>query len=134
MFFDPLTNIEVSAIKKSLPSLVVKEYKLCGVINIEANDFISTAKRTVVLQEIDSKKERRTITDNHGKYCFDVKPDKYHIFPFLTQEEKDMELHLNPEFIDVEVVDKPILDVNFYQSKVEVNGEIIALMSVMMIW
>lgn len=124
MYFDALSNIIISAHNKSIPNLIVKEYKLCGLINIEANDLISTAKRTVVLVESDSKKERRTITDSQGKFCFDVSPGKYHVYPFLSQEEKKMELHLNPEYIDLEVENKPILDCNFYQSKVEISGEI----------
>lgn len=124
MFFEPLTNVEISPNSKFIPNFIVKDFKLCGVIHIEANEYISTAKRTVVLKEIESKKERRTVTDNQGRYCFEVKPGKYHIYPFLTQEEKEMELHLNPESIDIEIVDDPILDVNFYQSKVEVSGTI----------
>ena len=51
----------------------------------------------------------------------------YHIFPVLTQEEKESDLHLQPEFYDLEVIDAPLLDVNFYQSKVTVSGKITCL-------
>lgn len=122
MFFEPITNIELSPFIKSIPNMIVKDYKLCGKIYIEKNEYISVAKRSIVLRVGESQTERRTITDNNGRYCFDVKPDKYNIIPVLTQEEKDMELHINPESILIEVVDKPLLDINFYQSKVEVTG------------
>jgi protocatechuate 3,4-dioxygenase beta subunit len=128
MFFDPLTNIRITAHLKALPDLLVTHYKLCGVIAIEATDYFSIAKRTVVLQDSNdksSKKERRTVTDAKGKYCFEVKPGVYHIYPVLTQEEKDLDLHLQPEQYDLEVIDRPLLDVNFYQSKVIVSGKII---------
>lgn len=127
MFFEPLTNIKITAHMKKLPDLMVTDYKLCGKILIEATEYFSTAKRTVILQDANdksSKKERRTITDNQGKYCFEVKPGTYHIMPVLTQDEKDSDLHLQPEYYDLEVVDRPLLDVNFYQSKVVISGKI----------
>lgn len=127
MFFEPLTNINISAHMKRLPDVMVTDYKLCGKILIEATEYFSTAKRTVILQDANdktSKKERRTITDNQGKYCFEVKPGMYNIRPVLTQDEKDSDLHLQPEFYDLEIIDRPVLDVNFYQSKVVISGKI----------
>lgn len=81
----------------------------------------------MVLQNTGDKSmatERRTITDNQGRYCFEVKPGKYNIHPVLTKEEKDSDLHLQPDSIDLEIVDHPLLDNNFYQSKVVVSGTI----------
>lgn len=130
MFFEPLTNIKITAHLKHLPDLMVTDYKLCGKILIEATEYFSTAKRTVILQDANdkiSKKERRTITDNQGKYCFEVKPGTYHIKPVLTQDEKDSDLHLQPEFYDLEIIDRPLLDVNFYQSKVTVSGQVVCI-------
>jgi hypothetical protein len=127
MFFEPLTNIRITAHLNNLPDLIVTYYKLCGKVTIEATEFYSTSKRTVVLENASDKssnKERRTITDQKGKYCFEVKPGFYHIYPVLTQEERDSDLHLLPEFYDLELVDAPLLDVNFYQSKVTVSGSI----------
>ncbi len=128
MFFEPLTNIRITAHLASLPDLTVTDYKLCGKIVIEATDYYPISKRTVVLQDrsdkSSSKKERRTITDAKGKYCFEVKPGFYHIYPVLTQDEKESDLHLQPESYDLEIVDRPLLDINFYQSKVQVSGRI----------
>jgi hypothetical protein len=127
MFFDPIQNLKISTSIKSLPNFVVKDYKLCGKIHIETSDSISTVKRAVLLKEKETNTERRTVTDIHGKYCFVVKPSVYHIQPLLSQEEKDAELHLTPESIDIEIVDEPKLNVNFYQSKVEISGSITCL-------
>lgn len=130
MFIEPLTNIRITAHLSNLPDLVVTDYKLCGKILIEATEYFSISKRTVVLQNASdksSKKERRTITDQKGNYCFEVKPGFYHIFPVLTQEEKQSDLHLQPEFYDLEVDDTPLMDVNFHQSKVTVSGKISCL-------
>lgn len=71
-----------------------------------------------------TKKERRTITDQVGNYCFEVKPGKYLVQPLLSQEERDSDLHLQPEMKEIEVIDRPFLDVNFYQSKVVISGSI----------
>lgn len=127
MFFEPLTNLKITAHLKRIPDMIVTDYKLCGKILIEATEYFSTAKRTVILQDANeksSKKERRTITDRQGKYCFEVKPGLYHVKPVLTQDEKDSDLHLQPEFYDLEIIDRPLLDVNFYQSKVKISGKI----------
>ena len=124
LFFDPMTNLHISPLLPSLPDFIVGDYKLCGKIIIEAKDSFTLSKRTVVLQDKNTNEERKTITDQGGKYCFEVKEGLYKIFPVLTDEEKKSELHLQPEYQDIEIVDKPNLDVNFYQSKVKVSGKI----------
>ena len=124
LFFDPMTNLHISPLLPSLPDFIVGDYKLCGKIIIEAKDSFTLSKRTVVLQDKNTAEERKTITDQGGKYCFEVKEGLYKIFPILTDEEKKSELHLQPEFQEIEIVDKPNLDVNFYQSKVKISGKI----------
>ena len=124
LFFDPMTNLHISPLLSSLPDFVVGDYKLCGKIIIEAKDSFTLSKRTVVLQDKNTSEERKTITDQGGKYCFEVKEGSYKIFPILTDEEKKSELHLQPEYQEIEIVDKPNLDVNFYQSKVKISGKI----------
>lgn len=122
MYFEPIQNIHITSLSESLPDFIVKDYKLCGKIHIETADTATSVKRAVLLKEKETNVERRTVTDITGRYCFEVKPSAYHIQPLLSQEEKDAELHLTPESIDVEVIDQPRLDINFYQSKVEVTG------------
>ena len=124
LFFDPMTNLHISPLLSSLPDFVVGDYKLCGKIIIEAKDSFTLSKRTVVLQDKNTSEERKTITDQGGKYCFEVKEGLYKIFPILTDEEKKSELHLQPEYQEIEIVDRPNLDVNFYQSKVKISGKI----------
>ena len=124
LFFDPMTNLHISPLLPSLPDFIVGDYKLCGKIIIEAKDSFTLSKRTVVLQDKNTSEERKTITHQGGKYCFEVKEGSYKVFPILTDEEKKSELHLQPEFQEVEVIDRPFLDVNFYQSKVKISGKI----------
>ena len=124
LFFDPMTNLHISPLLPSLPDFIVGDYKLCGKIIIEAKDSFTLSKRTVVLQDKNTNEERKTITDQGGKYCFEVKEGSYKIFPVLTDEEKKSELHLQPEYQEIEIIDKPFLDVNFYQSKVKISGKI----------
>ena len=124
LFFDPMTNLHISPLLPSLPDFIVGDYKLCGKIIIEAKDSFTLSKRTVVLQDKNTSEERKTITDQGGKYCFEVKEGLYKIFPILTDEEKKSELHLQPEYQEIEIVDKPNLEVNFYQSKVKISGKI----------
>ena len=130
MYFEPLQNIQMtiqSLKNKRINDFVLSLLKLGGKIHIEANEGVSTVKRTVILKEVETNAERRTITDIHGNYSFEVKPSLYRVLPILSQEEKDAELHLNPESIDVEITDEPRTDINFYQSKVEISGFITCL-------
>ena len=124
LFFEPKTNLHISPLLASLPDFIVGDYKLCGKIIIEAKDSFTMGKRTVVLLDKSTSEERKTITDQGGKYCFEVKEGSYKIYPVLTDEEKKSDLHLQPEYQDIEIVDKPYLDINFYQSKVKVSGKI----------
>ena len=124
LFFEPKTNLHISPLLLSLPDFIVGDYKLCGKIIIEAKDSFTLGKRTVVLLDKSTSEERKTITDQGGKYCFEVKEGSYKIYPVLTDEEKKSDLHLQPEFQDIEIIDKPFLDVNFYQSKVKISGKI----------
>ena len=124
LFFEPKTNLHISPLLSSLPDFIVGDYKLCGKIIIEAKDSFTLGKRTVVLLDKSTSEERKTITDQGGKYCFEVKEGSYKIYPVLTDEEKKSDLHLQPEFQDIEIIDKPYLDINFYQSKVKISGKI----------
>ena len=124
LFFEPKTNLHITPLLASLPDFIVGDYKLCGKIIIEAKDSFTLGKRTVVLLDKSTSEERKTITDQGGKYCFEVKEGSYKIYPVLTDEEKKSDLHLQPEYQDIEVIDKPYLDVNFYQSKVKISGKI----------
>ena len=122
LFFEPKTNLHISPLIPSLPDFIVGDYKLCGKIIIEAKESFTLGKRTVVLLDKSNNEERKMLTDQEGKYCFEVKEGSYKIYPVLTDEEKKSDLHLQPEYQDIEIIDKPYLDINFYQSKVKITG------------
>ena len=122
LFFEPKTNLHISPLIPSLPDFIVGDYKLCGKIIIEAKESFTLGKRTVVLLDKSNNEERKMLTDQEGKYCFEVKEGSYKIYPVLTEEEKKSDLHLQPEYQDIEIIDKPYLDINFYQSKVKITG------------
>ena len=124
LFFEPKTNLHISPLIPSLPDFIVGDYKLCGKIIIEAKESFTLGKRTVVLLDKSNNEERKMLTDQEGKYCFEVKEGSYKIYPVLTDEEKKSDLHLQPEYQDIEIIDKPYLDINFYQSKVKITGKI----------
>ena len=42
----------------------------------------------------------------------------------LTQDEKNSDLHLQPEQHKIDIIDHPVLDANFYQSKVGISGKV----------
>ena len=58
------------------------------------------------------------------QYCFEVRPGSYLLFPVLTQDEKNSDLHLQPEQHKIDIIDHPVLDANFYQSKVGISGKV----------
>ena len=122
MVFEPLTNIQLSPRVPQIQDIVVSEYYLSGKITIE-QDY-NVGKRTVTLVETETRKERTTITDDSGRYKFEVKPGSYKVFPLLTQQEKVSDLHLQPEYYEMTIEDAPVLNANFYQSKVTLKGKI----------
>ena len=126
MIFEPLTSLQISPLLPNLQDLSVSTYKLCGQIMIEADGY-SVSKRNVILENEENKGEKRIMTDQAGKYCFDVKPGKYKVYPVINQEEKNSDLHLQPESRDITIDEASINDANFYQSKVKVSGKIICL-------
>ena len=126
MSFEPLTSLKISPHQESLQELSVSTYKLCGQIMIETDGY-SMSKRNVILENEENKGEKRIMTDQAGKYCFDVKPGKYKVYPVINQEEKNSDLYLQPESRDITIDEASSNDANFYQSKVKVSGKIICL-------
>ena len=125
MMFDPIRNILLTPHLTHIQDVTVSKYKLCGQIIIEATEYFSVSRRTVILEA--QSEQRKVLTDQSGKYCFDVEPSNYKVYPLLTQEEKNSDLHLQPETREIKIEDQSVSDANFYQSKVKVSGKIICL-------
>jgi len=119
-------NINIQANSRTIPNLVATDYHLCGKIsvdNIENGQSFSVSKRSIILVE-KNKNERRTSTNENGEFCFEVKSGHYTVTPAITQEEKERGLKFNPAEKQVNVDGSPVLNVNFGQTKVTIQGRV----------
>jgi len=80
----------------------------------------------VVLTE-KGKTERRTQTDENGKFCFEVKTGAYTVTPIITSEEKEKGLKLIPAESSITVEGKPVLDLKFQQTELSLSGSVLCL-------
>ena len=60
-----------------------------------------------------NKGERRSQTDEHGEFCFEVKPGTYTIMPVVSNEEREKGLKLLPNDRAVTMEGQPILNISF---------------------
>jgi len=112
-FFEP-KNIEIGKTSRTVPSLTVSDYHLCGTIRVEADPArgIEKGSRTAILKAKDGF-VRRIKTNEEGEFCYEVKPGRYTVQPVISREEKQMGLALMPKEKRVLVSDAPVLDVSF---------------------
>ena len=120
-------NIDIKPNSRQISNLVANDYHLCGKISIDVSSSDSKAfavsKRTVVLQE-KNKNERRISTNENGEFCFEVKSGQYTVTPFITSDEKEKGLRLQPTEKTVQIDGSPLLNVNFIQAKLSINGKV----------
>jgi hypothetical protein len=122
--FEPM-KIVINPHSATIPELVVSEYKLCGQVMMQDSEF-PVDGRSVFLKDKQGHQTRVTSTDESGNFCFDVKPLEYVVSADIgiTEEERSNGLRLSPLETDVNVVDKPITNLQFKQMKFEISGSI----------
>ena len=64
------------------------------------------------------------MTNENGEFCFEVKSGQYTVTPFITSDEKEKGLRLQPTEKTVQIDGSPLLNLNFIQAKLSVNGKV----------
>jgi len=124
--FDSM-NINIQSNSRTIPNLVASEYHLCGRVSVDSDEAegksFNVAKRTIILTE-KGKSERKTVTNDEGEFCFEVKSGTYVVAPLITADEKEKRLKFNPSEKSVTVSGNPVLNVNFGQTKLPIYGSV----------
>ncbi|KAL0848642.1 hypothetical protein Bca101_021889 [Brassica carinata] len=118
--FDKLKKFMVLPNMASLPDISAVSYDVCGVVQM----FGSGHKANVALTHGPTNvKPQKKLTDESGKFCFEVPPGEYRLSAFAATPKSAPELLFLPGYMDVSVK-SPMLNIEFSQARVNVHGSV----------
>ncbi|KAK6118530.1 hypothetical protein DH2020_047730 [Rehmannia glutinosa] len=105
----------------SIIDIKAVSYDICG-----SAQTVSSAYKAKVALTHGPKNVKPQVkqTDESGNFCFEVPPGEYRLSAFAALPESAPELLFSPHYIDV-IVNKPLLDIKFYQAQVNVRGSVV---------
>ncbi|KAH6758040.1 Carbohydrate-binding-like fold [Perilla frutescens var. hirtella] len=119
--FEMLNDFLVLPNMASITDIKAVAYDICGM----ALTINSAYKAKVALTHgPENVKPQLKLTDESGSFCFLVPPGGYRLSAIAATPESSPELQFSPHHIDV-VINKPLLDVKFYQAQVNVRGSVV---------
>ncbi|KAL3649360.1 hypothetical protein CASFOL_005763 [Castilleja foliolosa] len=119
--FEGLYDFLVLPNMVSIIDIKAVSYDICGT----AQTISSAYKAKVALTHgPENVKPQVKHTDASGNFCFEVPSGEYRLSAFAATPESAPELLFSPEYMDV-VVNKPLLDIKFYQAQVNVRGSVV---------
>ncbi|XP_042053548.1 nodal modulator 1-like [Salvia splendens] len=119
--FERLSDFLVLPNMASIADIKAVAYDICGM----ALTVDSAYKAKVALTHgPENVKPQLKLTDEGGRFCFQVPPGGYRLSAIAAAPESAPELQFSPHHIDV-VIDKPLLDVKFYQAQVNIRGSVV---------
>lgn len=119
--FERLSDFLVLPNLASINDIKAVAYDICGM----ALTVNSAYKAKVALTHgPENVKPQLKLTDESGNFCFQVPPGGYRLSAIAATPESAPELQFSPHHIDV-VINKPLLDVKFYQAQVNVRGSVV---------
>ncbi|KAF8074467.1 hypothetical protein N665_1101s0028 [Sinapis alba] len=119
--FDKLKKFMVLPNMASLPDISAVSYDVCGVVRM----FGSGHKANVALTHGPTNvKPQKKLTDESGKFCFEVPPGEYRLSAFAATPKSAPELLFLPGYMDVSVK-SPLLNIEFSQARVNVHGSVV---------
>ncbi|XP_012945613.1 nodal modulator 1 [Aplysia californica] len=121
-------SVEITPKTPQLPSLVAAGFSLCGKVTIdrvpESLGKLSTQRRLIYYPEGKGSDAKSTVTDSTGAFCEIVQSGKYVVKVHMTDAEVKAGLTLAPSEKVVNVLSKPVLDVNFSQFRAQISGTV----------
>ncbi|PIN15609.1 Metalloproteinase-related collagenase pM5 [Handroanthus impetiginosus] len=119
--FERLDNFLVLPNMASIIDIKAISYDICGM----AQTVSSAYKAKVALTHgPDNVKPQVQQADENSNFCFEVPPGEYRLSAFAATADSAPELLFSPPYLDV-IVNKPLLDVKFYQAQVNVRGLVV---------
>ncbi|KAG0480871.1 hypothetical protein HPP92_011729 [Vanilla planifolia] len=115
--FSPLENFLVLPSMASIDDIKATNYDVCGVVHI-ANPN-SSAK--VALAHWTNNLKPQTKMTEDGSFCFTVPPGEYRLSAMPVNSSNSASPLFSPPHIDIKV-NAPLLDVEFFEARVNVHG------------
>ncbi|XP_015215763.2 BOS complex subunit NOMO1 [Lepisosteus oculatus] len=130
MFFEPIT-VKIAPSTPQLPDIITAGFSVCGHISItrlpEGVKQQGRYKVTLVPQGKDKSSARTTESDHRGAFCFQAKPGDYSIQVSVPESELKAGLALQPQSLDVSLLDQPLSNLRFTQFMASVSGKVTCL-------
>ncbi|KAM7418652.1 hypothetical protein PAMA_015993 [Pampus argenteus] len=132
MFFEPIT-VKIAPNTPQLPDIITAGFSVCGQISIsrlpEGMKQQGRYKVTLMHQGQDKTAGRTVDSDPQGAFCFQAKPGDYSVHVSLPEAEVKAGLALQPQALEVSLVDQPFTDLLFTQFMASVSGKVFCLAS-----
>ncbi|XP_066546008.1 BOS complex subunit NOMO1 [Amia ocellicauda] len=132
MFFEPIT-VKIAPSTPQLPDIITAGFSVCGQISItqlpEGMKQQGRYRVTLTPQDKDKSGTRTAESDLQGAFCFQAKPGDYSIQVSLPESEVKAGLALQPQSLDVSLVDRPLSDLRFTQFMATVSGKVSCLVA-----
>ncbi|XP_074485022.1 BOS complex subunit NOMO1 [Sebastes fasciatus] len=132
MFFEPIT-VKIAPNTPQLPDIITAGFSVCGQISIsrlpEGMKQQGRYKVTLTNQGQDKASSRTIDSDPQGAFCFQAKPGDYSVHVSLPEAEVKAGLALQPQALEVSLVDRPLTDLLFTQFMASVSGKVYCLAS-----
>ncbi|GFT64984.1 nodal modulator 2 [Nephila pilipes] len=108
-----------------LPDIYVNKFSVCGYVMIdEYPSGLERSDRNIILKSVKDNKIITVPVESDGTFCSDVPPGKYELEPVVSETEASFGLKFVPEKYSVQVIDEPVLIVQFKQFRAEVKGKV----------
>nr|XP_033479681.1 nodal modulator 1 [Epinephelus lanceolatus] len=132
MFFEPIT-VKIAPNTPQLPDIITAGFSVCGQISIsrlpEGMKQQGRYKVTLTHRGQDKASSRTIDSDPQGAFCFQAKPGDYSVHVSLPEVEVKAGLALQPQALEVSLVDRPLTDLLFTQFMASVSGKVYCLAS-----
>ncbi|KAL7891014.1 hypothetical protein AOLI_G00004900 [Acnodon oligacanthus] len=130
MFFEPVT-VKIAPSTPQLPDIITAGFSVCGQISVarlpEGVKHLGRYKVTLSGQGRDQGVVRTIESDHQGAFCFQAKPGDYSVQVTLPEAEVKAGLALQPQSLDISLVDRPLSDLLFTQFIAAVSGSVSCL-------
>lgn len=118
--FDKLKDFLVLPNMASVVDIKAVLYDVCGIVQMISSGYKAKVALTHGPENV---KPRVKPTDESGSFCFEVPSGEYRLSALAANPESAPGLLFLPTHVDV-VVNRPVLNVEFYQAQVNVLGEV----------
>ncbi|KAH7862687.1 hypothetical protein Vadar_008104 [Vaccinium darrowii] len=119
--FDKLKDFMVLPNMASVVDIKAVSYDVCGVVQMVSLGYKAKVALTHGPENVKPQVKQ---TDESGNICFEVPPGEYRLSALAAKPESAPELLFLPPHVDV-LVNRPVLNVEFYQAQVNVLGEVL---------